>query len=72
MQDSLVILIECKLTQTNRAWPQMRELYKPILELVYEKPVVCIQACRNVRDPDSNIVAHINRAKDGDTWHYVT
>lgn len=71
VQDNRVLLIECKLSQTPRAWVQMRKLYKPLLEMYYNLPVLCIQACRNLREDDGNIISSMVDLRDGLTWHYI-
>lgn len=45
-----VLVLECKLTQTSVAWGQMHELYKPVLEHMYKRPVTCVQVCKHVVD----------------------
>ena len=45
-----LILIECKLTQTDKADGQMRELYIPVLSWLYPgKRSYCVQICKNLR-----------------------
>ena len=46
-----IVLIEAKLTQTDRAWDQMEKLYAPLLHSIYSKGArVCtIQTCQRVR-----------------------
>lgn len=44
-----VILFECKLSEKEEAWQQMRCLYAPILEMHYQLPVTCVQVCRFLR-----------------------
>lgn len=39
-----IVCIECKLTQTPNAHLQVAELYKPVLQRVYQKKVFAIQA----------------------------
>lgn len=45
----VVIVIECKLTQADGAESQCCELYKPLLERIFQKPVICIQVFKNLR-----------------------
>jgi hypothetical protein len=43
-----VLLVECKLSETEDAWTQM-ELYAPILEHHFGRPVARVQACKYLR-----------------------
>ena len=43
-----VLLIECKLSQKSRAFPQMGLLYVPLLREIYNLPIVGVQACKNL------------------------
>lgn len=47
--EGFIILLECKLTQTDFAETQMRKLYEPILRKVYGLPVVVVQVFKNIR-----------------------
>lgn len=77
LQDK-IILFECKLSENLSAHVQLRALYGPLLEYIYERPVVMVQVCKNLR--------HLNRrrhevggladilASDGSrllTWHWL-
>lgn len=44
-----VTVIEVKLSAQESAWLQARALYKPILEMVYRKPCICIVATKFLR-----------------------
>lgn len=44
-----VLLIECKLSEKDHAWEQMRNLYAPILMSLYGKPVTRVQATKILR-----------------------
>lgn len=44
-----ILLYECKLTQTVNAFLQMAQLYVPLLEQIFERPVMTLQVCRNLR-----------------------
>ena len=44
-----VLLVECKLTQKSRAFPQMGGLYVPVLQHIYKRPIVGVQVCRNMQ-----------------------
>ena len=45
-----VLLFECKLTQTDVAFSQMDQLYKPILRQLYGRPVTGVQVCKHLVD----------------------
>lgn len=49
LQDKCVLLFECKLTQTEEAEAQLNFLYAPLLQHLYQKPVLKIQVCKNIR-----------------------
>lgn len=49
VSDEAILLIEVKLTQTQTAHTQMLKLYLPLLRMMYEKPVVCLQIFKNAR-----------------------
>lgn len=46
---SHIILCECKLSEAEAAWPQMKDLYAPILERHYGLPVARVQIVRHLR-----------------------
>jgi hypothetical protein len=72
-----VLLFECKLTQNPSADFQLRHLYGPILEAIYEKEVLKVQVCKNLRfDPGPLEIQHpVERLHDRDhdilVWHYL-
>ena len=71
-----IILVECKLTQTEKAEYQMEKLYVPILHKVYGVPVISLQICKNVRYHLRNGIQHITdliKYPRGGvyTWHYL-
>lgn len=69
-----VLLIECKLTQTDSAFLQMSQLYVPILEFIYKRPVITLQACRGLRYPPQALrepLGLLAQPEFGNfTWHY--
>lgn len=76
IRDDMVVIIECKLTQTNLAFPQLTELYLPLTEMIWQRPVFCILACKNlVRVPRLEIEHPkdlIENPRNGVwTWHYL-
>ena len=46
-----VLLFECKLTWTKRAWWQLEHRYRPLLREIHQRPVCTIQVCRNLSAP---------------------
>lgn len=71
-----IILIECKLTQNKFAKNQMLKLYKPVLEHIYEVPIICVQVFKNVRAKMTNRIADIsdlmtNPVPNIYSWHYI-
>lgn len=44
-----ILLVECKLTQSDEATPQMISLYLPLLRKIYDTPILCLQVCKNLR-----------------------
>ena len=43
VKDDFVLLIECKLRESESGYEQMLSLYKPLVEMLYNKPVYCLQ-----------------------------
>jgi hypothetical protein len=70
--ETSILLFECKLSYTPIAWPQLRDLYKPILEFHYELPVACIQVCRNVSAAAEGhkIIHRSSGICDNVVWHW--
>ena len=74
--DDLLLLIECKLTQSRSADEQLLLLYLPLLRDIYQLPTLCLQVCKNLRVVPPKLV-------DGPedllkfpgpgvhTWHYI-
>lgn len=74
--DSLVFILECKLTQCEEAWRQLRSLYKPVVETVFQRPSITIQVCKHLRYMPAGMVESIaevmDSPKDGNlTWHFL-
>lgn len=44
-----VLLVECKLSEKDSAWSQMRDLYTPVLLSLYHRPVTRVQATKFLR-----------------------
>lgn len=71
-----IIILECKLTQTDSAEPQLRELYEPIIREVYKCPVMVIQVCKNLRHHPAHTLLDIREAiykprPEMWTWHFT-
>jgi len=76
LRPELVVLIECKLTQADDAVPQLLNLYLPLIRGLYSRPVVCIQACHNLRYTPKKLIKDpielIDSPRPGVwTWHYI-
>lgn len=72
--DSYILLLEVKLTQTDQAAYQLGGLYRPLLEMLYNKPVVMVQICKNLRFPPRNEIKALREAKHPGiiyTYHYI-
>jgi len=73
---NLILLMECKLTQSRDAEPQLLNLYLPLLRSIYQSPILALQVCKNLRTVPPKLV-------DGPedllqfpgpgvhTWHYI-
>lgn len=59
---SYVLLLEVKLTQTEDAEIQLRDLYRPLLEALYSRPVVMVQVCKNLRYKPINAISSLREA----------
>jgi len=46
--NSRVICFECKLTETLAGYSQLEKLYKPLLQAIYERPIVLVLTCKNL------------------------
>lgn len=76
LQPERCILFECKLSQNSTAWPQMEFLYKPLLEHMFKRPVVGIQAFHRMKyeEPKRKQISIYGpkalQFEDGAIWHY--
>lgn len=50
-----IILFETKLTETDTAKEQTMELYVPLLERIFARPVVACEVFRNFRGPTATV-----------------
>lgn len=75
--DQYIFLLEIKLTQTHSAVLQMKELYEPVLDFIYGKPIICIQVCKNMfKSQGKSEIFHIfpllKKPRMGVfTWHFI-
>ena len=61
---SYILLLEIKLTQTENAEIQLRDLYRPLLEALSPgRPVVMVQICKNLRYQPRNEINSVSEAK---------
>ena len=74
----MIVLFECKLSQTWRAEDQMKELYLPVLKHHYDRPVVMIQVFKIMKKLPSQkwIIEHPAELVDFPrpgvfTWHVI-
>jgi len=65
-----VLVFECKLSQCANAFSQINELYRPLLERLYELPVVAVQVCKFLSE-EPKILAEFPNPVSESTWHYV-
>jgi hypothetical protein len=73
--ESLVLLFECKLTQSDKAEAQLNLLYAPILAEHYQLPVLKVHTCKNLRfDPGGlrilDPLERLQRSEDILVWQY--
>lgn len=68
-----ILLVECKLSQTDVAFSQMKYLYAPLLEHYYELPVTSVQVCKYLRKEGPGIVSGLDlvNATSGSTLHWI-
>ncbi len=71
LDDARLVLLECKLSQTKRAWPQLNGLYAPLLQHIFDLPVTSIQVCKNLYEDDGSIIAGFDEIYTGATWHWI-
>ncbi len=76
LMNSRILLIECKLTQSDNATPQLLSLYLPLLRKVYNLPILCLQVCHTLRYIPKKIVTGPQELLDLPgpgvfVWHYL-
>ena len=57
-----VVLFESKLTQAD-CRKQVNKLYRPVLELCFNRPVIAVQVCKNLKARE-NILVELERVVD--------
>lgn len=57
--DDRVLVVECKLTQTDVAEHQIFQLYAPCLRLMWAKPIIGVAIFRNLMRQPKNPVLNI-------------
>jgi hypothetical protein len=65
LEEELVWVLECKLSDTPEAREQLRGLYFPVLEHVFRRPARGITVCKSVNQYSMSqiIVASLDEAK---------
>ena len=71
-----VVVFECKLTQCVAGVDQIRQLYRPLLESIYKRPVIGVLVCKwLVKEPDHLILDPRDAlsfvTEDIFTWHWL-
>lgn len=72
----VVLVFEAKLTQCRAGEEQIRELYRPLLERVYDKPVVGVLVCKNLIYQPEHLIEGPEAAlwttrQEILTWHWL-
>lgn len=76
--DHCGIVFESKLTQTFGAVEQINNLYRPVLELIFSRPFLGVQCCKNlVIDPGAGLLHQprmlptFKPSRRVWTWHHL-
>lgn len=73
--ETRLLLLECKLTQSDSAEDQCRKLYEPLLRQIYGLPIVSCQVFKNIRYRTQTMVENWDELltkTDGHwQWHYL-
>lgn len=72
----LIVIIECKLTQTDSVVPQLLQLYLPLIKKLYDRPAVCLQVCKNLRYKPRKLIGDVTELINNPgpgiwTWHFI-
>ena len=63
-------LLEVKRTQTQDAWLQMGQLYKPLLRVLYpDLDIICVQVCKNLIYPPKHAIQALREATDPEVFY---
>jgi hypothetical protein len=54
--EQFVLVIEAKLTDTDEGRAQIEQLYSPVLQMHYRRPIRGVLVCKNLRQGSGNIV----------------
>lgn len=76
LMEKRILLMECKLTQSDVATPQLLSLYLPLLRKVYDLPILCLQVCHNLRYVPKRLVDGPRELLEAPgpgvfVWHYL-
>ena len=65
-------IFECKLSERNRAWQQLYQLYTPLLRNLLRVPLRRVQVCRNLKglSPNVAIATSAKELRDNCIWHW--
>lgn len=72
-----IIIVECKLTQTPNAEAQIKELYRPLVQMVFPGVLVQgVQICKNIWHEPALPVNSLREvvasgSEDIHTWHHL-
>ncbi len=74
--EDYILLMECKLTQTDAATPQLLSLYLPLLRKIYNKPILCMQVCKGLRYVPKKLIASPQELLENPgpgvfVWHFI-
>lgn len=56
-----IVLFECKLTETDYAFSQIDLLYRPVLEMMYHRPVTGVQVCKHLVQLSPRLISDVRR-----------
>jgi hypothetical protein len=70
--EKTVLLVEAKLTWVDCVWDELHNLYKPLLEEIYQKEVSCIAACKwALKNDVKDLWDLVLNPKPDRVWHYI-
>ena len=75
LQPERIVLLECKLSQNTTAWAQIEGLYKPLLEHLFQRPVLGVQVFHRMRyeEPGRPTLSKHRELvfEDGAIWPFI-